>query len=67
MTLKEVHHRILSFFAPLIKLDNYEEQVIQESPDDQPVRLLAIASSKYTPCEYCGKKGCEGCLVPYTD
>ena len=35
--------------------------------NEQPVRLLSIPFSKYSPCEYCGKKNCEGCPIPYDE
>lgn len=35
--------------------------------DEQRLRFLAIATTRFEPCEYCKKKGCDGCDVPYDD
>lgn len=62
-----MHHKIISYYKDIHDFVNYEQDVILNVKEDQPVRLLAIASSRYSPCEFCDKKSCEGCEIPYND
>lgn len=41
--------------------------MINADKNDQPLRLLAIATSRYNECEFCQKKSCDGCEIPYSD
>jgi len=41
--------------------------VIAADKDDQCIRLLGIANSRYSPCYYCSKKDCDGCVIPFSD
>jgi hypothetical protein len=65
--LKDVHEKFIKYYRHIWEVNNYEAEVIHVDRQDQPVRLLAIAFSRYSNCEYCGKKSCEGCDVPYDD
>jgi hypothetical protein len=34
---------------------------------EQPFRFLTIPASRFSKCEYCCIKGCEGCALKYTE
>ena len=41
--------------------------MINVETKEQPFKFLFSPSSHYNPCEYCDKKGCDGCPVPFND
>ena len=65
ISLKDLHHRIINYYHKIKKVNDYENEVINVEKKEQPLRLLAIPFSRYSVCEYCGKKNCDGCEVPY--
>ena len=34
---------------------------------EQPLRVLMIPVSRYSTCDFCKKKSCDGCVLPYED
>ena len=67
ITLKELHHKIFAEYRILTDVQDYETEIINEEFKEQKIRFLAIPTTRYSACEYCGQKGCDGCQIPYDD
>ena len=51
----------------MTNIQDYLAEVINADKDEQKLRFLAIPTTRYSPCEYCSSKGCDGCPIPYDD
>ena len=67
LTTKEIHLRLYSFYKDLLKVKNYEEEIINVPSGDQRWRVLIVTNSRFDACYFCGKTGCENCNLPYSD
>lgn len=66
-TLKDLHNTLYQQYKEVLPVDNYERDLLNVDKADQRLRLLAIPTTRYSPCEYCSQKGCDGCSIPYDD
>ena len=62
-----MHLRIFGYFKTLLKVEDYEKEIINAPPEDQKWRLILANRSSYDVCPYCDKTGCYGCPLPFDD
>lgn len=67
LTYKQVHYRIYSYYKQFYEIASYENEVVNAELKDQPFRILCMPATYYTPCDFCGKKSCEGCWLKFSD
>jgi hypothetical protein len=70
ITNKQVYDLIFTRYKKILEslsLPTESAELAQMEEDKEPVRLLLITSSRYFSCNFCGKKNCSGCKLPYND
>lgn len=70
ITNKQVYQLIFARYKKILEsmsLPTDTEELIQVEEDKEAVRLLMITSSRYYSCNYCSKKNCSGCKLPFND
>ena len=66
-TCKEVHEKLYSFYREVYPVDDYEKEIVEIEHKEQPMRVLLIPASRFSNCDYCGKKSCDGCQLPFEE
>lgn len=65
ITCAQLIDRIYEYHRKLKNYDDLEKDVFSKEEKEVPIKFLYIAKTRYSSCEFCGTKGCEGCIIPY--
>lgn len=58
---------MFALFKDYLKVENYEEEIINVAPANQRWRIYIVSNSRFDACFFCGQTGCENCNLPFSD
>lgn len=66
-TTKQLHYRLYSYYKQHYEVGNYEQDIINVSAQEQPLRIMGLPSSYSDICKSCCQKNCQGCIFRFDD